>query len=186
VFASKGPDAPIIDDFIKAAGIARGTFYNYFKSTRQLLTATSTWLTDDLIESIEREISSFKDPVIRHGMGMRHWMRKAEEDIPWCSFVAAVWFRGGFAEAAPMNNVRLAIKNGTMRCSNVEAGYDLSMGTMRQAMIRLTEEPKRIHRGYGDEVVRSILVGLSVDNVTIENIMSRPVTHMRRPTRTVA
>src|ERR1700692_2087066 len=70
VFASKGPDAPVIDDFIKAAGIARGTFYNYFKSTRELLTATSTWLTDDLVQSIEKEISSFKDAVIRHGMGM--------------------------------------------------------------------------------------------------------------------
>jgi len=42
-----------------------------FKSTRELLTATSTWLTDDLVESIEKEISAFKDPVVRHGNGMR-------------------------------------------------------------------------------------------------------------------
>ena len=37
VFAEKGPDAPIIDDFIKAAGVARGTFYNYFPSKDAIL-----------------------------------------------------------------------------------------------------------------------------------------------------
>ena len=33
VFARKGPDAPVIDDFIQAAGVARGTFYNHFRTT---------------------------------------------------------------------------------------------------------------------------------------------------------
>jgi len=186
IFAAKGPDAPTIDDFIKAAGIARGTFYNYFKSTRELLTATSTWLTDDLVESIEKEISAFKDPVVRHGMGMRYWMRKAEEDASWSNFVAAIWFHGGFAEAAPMRNVRLGVKSGAIRCTSLKAGYDLSMGTMRQAMIRMGEEPQLRGRGYGDEIVRSILVGLSVNSDMITEIMNLPVTHMRRPTRTVA
>jgi AcrR family transcriptional regulator len=186
IFAAKGPDAPTIDDFIKAAGIARGTFYNYFKSTSELLAATSRWLTDDLVESIEKEISAFKDPVVRHGMGLRYWMRKAEEDPPWCSFVAATWFRGGFAEAAPMRNMRLGAKSGGIRCTSVKAAYDLSMGTMRQAMIRMGEEPQLRGRGYDDEIVRAILVGLSVEDATIANIMKLTVTHMRRPTRTVA
>lgn len=188
IFAAKGTDSPTIDDFIKAAGIARGTFYNYFKSTQELLTATATWLTDDVIQSIENETAAFRDAVTRHGMGMRYWMRKAEEDAPWCGFVTAVWFRGGFAQGAPMRNVRLAMKSGAIRCSSVEAGYDLSMGTMRQAMIRLSQEPQgqRARRGYGDEVVRTILVGLSVDDAVIDSIMSRPVPHMKRPTRTLA
>ncbi|MEY2866979.1 MAG: hypothetical protein RIQ43_1005, partial [Pseudomonadota bacterium] len=29
VFAEKGPDAPVIQDFIIAADMSRGTFYNY-------------------------------------------------------------------------------------------------------------------------------------------------------------
>src|SRR5258705_6191700 len=46
IFAAKGPDAPTIDDFIKAAGIARGTLYYYFKRNREPFNATSTLLTD--------------------------------------------------------------------------------------------------------------------------------------------
>jgi AcrR family transcriptional regulator len=37
VFAKHGPDNPVIDDFVQAAGISRGTFYNYFQTTRDLI-----------------------------------------------------------------------------------------------------------------------------------------------------
>ncbi|WP_341643852.1 TetR/AcrR family transcriptional regulator [Thauera sp. SDU_THAU2] len=95
VFAEKGPDAPVIDDFIKITGIARGTFYNYFSSTAELLSATATWLADDLADAIESSIQIIDDPLLRHGMGMRLWMEKAKADKAWCSFVASVWFQGG-------------------------------------------------------------------------------------------
>jgi AcrR family transcriptional regulator len=189
IFAAQGQDTPTIDVFIKAAGVARGTFYNYFKSTRELLDATSTWLTDDLVESIEKEISVIDDPVIRHGMAMRYWMHKAEEDAPWCRFVATTWYGGGFggaAEIARMRNIRLGLKSGAMRCSSAEAAYDLTMGAMRQATIRVSEKPEARRRGYGDEIVRSVLVGLSVDSEMIDRIMSRPLPDMKRPTKTVA
>lgn len=186
VFAEKGRDAPVIDDFIKAAGIARGTFYNYFKSTSELLTATSTWLTDDLIESIEREIQSIPDPVIRHGMGCRLWMKKAESDPPWCGFVASIWFQGGFALKAPLRDIRLGIKSGGFTCSNANVGYDLAMGTMRQGMIRLITNPSLPQRkGYGDKIAQIILEGLGASPAKIDETMKHPLPDMRRPTRTV-
>lgn len=186
VFAEKGRDAPVIDDFIKAAGIARGTFYNYFKSTSELLNATSTWLTDDLVESIEKEIRAIKDPVIRHGMGVRLWMRKAEVDPAWCGFVAGIWFHGGYAYEAPMRDIRMGIKSGGFKCSSPEVGYDLALGTMRQAMIRLMETPKTRRHSYGDQVVQTILHGLGATPGKIAEVMQRPLPDMRRPTRTVA
>src|SRR5271165_4388978 len=64
VFADQGLEAPVIDDFIRAAGIARGTFYNYFKSTDELLRATSELLTEEVISSIDNKIRSLKDPAI--------------------------------------------------------------------------------------------------------------------------
>ena len=83
VFAEKGPDAPVIDDFINAAGIARGTFYNYYKSVDELLGATSKWLGDDAVRSIEAAIGESKDPVHRLADGIRLWMKKSEADPEW-------------------------------------------------------------------------------------------------------
>ena len=186
VFAEKGRDAPVIDDFIKAAGIARGTFYNYFKSTLELLNATSTWLTDDLVESIEREIRTIKDPVIRHGIGLRWWMKKAELDPAWGGFVASIWFYGGYAQEAPMRDIRMGIKQGGFNCPSAEAGFDLAMGAMRQGMIRLVENPKLRERNFGDEIAKIILHGLDADPAKIAQVMQRQLPDMRRPTRTVA
>ena len=98
VFAEKGPDAPIIDDFIKAAGVARGTFYNYYQSTEELLEATAKWLQDDLIVSIEAEIGSLGDPVERLSSGIQLWLRKARTDDAWCAFSVRVRRHGALVE----------------------------------------------------------------------------------------
>uniref|UniRef100_UPI003ECC41D9 TetR/AcrR family transcriptional regulator n=1 Tax=Cupriavidus necator TaxID=106590 RepID=UPI003ECC41D9 len=52
VFAERGPDSPVIDDFAKAAGISRGTFYTYFKTTGELLDAATSSISDSLIAII--------------------------------------------------------------------------------------------------------------------------------------
>lgn len=173
VFAEKGPSAPVIDDFIKAAGIARGTFYNYFKSTDELLQATSAWLSDELSTSIEKEISHLKDPELRHCTALRLWMAKAESDPAWCAFIAKTWFEGGFAHKFANRDLRLGIKNGVFQCTSPTVGFDISLGTMRQAMLRLTEAPKP--RGYGDVVVRQIFVGLGVKPEKIDELMAHPL-----------
>src|SRR5271165_4061046 len=69
VFADMGPDAPMIEDFARAAGVSRGTFYNYFESVEELLAATSEWMTRELIESIESALEPLEGPALRLGIG---------------------------------------------------------------------------------------------------------------------
>ena len=60
VFADMGPDAPKIDDFAQAAGVSRGTFYNYFESVDALLADTSEWATREHIETIETALEGLE------------------------------------------------------------------------------------------------------------------------------
>lgn len=185
VFAKRGADAPVIDDFIKAAGIARGTFYNYFSNTDELLFATSTWLTDDMTRSIENEIKLIKDPVVRHGVGLRLWMRKARLDTAWCGFVSTVWFQGGFASEAPLRDIRLGIKAKKMSCPSAECGWDMTLGTMRQAMIRLLKEPKLAKTDYADQIIDIILQGLGVSTQLRQQILAYQLPEVRISPKTV-
>ena len=41
VIGEKGPDACSIEDFVAAADVSRGTFYNYFPTAEDLLRAVS-------------------------------------------------------------------------------------------------------------------------------------------------
>ncbi|MFD2272333.1 TetR/AcrR family transcriptional regulator [Undibacterium arcticum] len=52
----KGPDLPVIDDFIAAAGVARGTFYNYFNTTSELLAAVTGEMSDEVLSIIDPEV----------------------------------------------------------------------------------------------------------------------------------
>ena len=71
VFAEKGLDAPVIDDFIRAAGVARGTFYNHFASTDELLEAVTRMLEDNVMRSTLAAIGEIEDPVRRFATGIR-------------------------------------------------------------------------------------------------------------------
>src|SRR5690606_35541607 len=69
VFAEKGPDLPVIDDFIGAAGVARGTFYNYFNPTSELLVAVTSQMSDEVLGVVDLEVLKFDDPAVRFTTG---------------------------------------------------------------------------------------------------------------------
>ena len=51
VFAEKGVDASVIEDVIAAAGVSRGTFYNYFRTNAELLAAAINELGNEVVDA---------------------------------------------------------------------------------------------------------------------------------------
>lgn len=161
VFAEKGPDAPRIDDFIRAAGIARGTFYNYYRSTEELLEATSHSLEDALIESIKTELERLENPLERLATGIRLWLRKAQDDPVWCGFIVRVRRRAMGVESELGNDLRGAMRAGLIRTVDVQVARDLVVGTILEAMNRMFND--RVAASYTQSVAQSILLGLGAD-----------------------
>lgn len=161
VFAEKGPDSPRIDDFIRAAGIARGTFYNYYSSTDELLEATSHALEDDMIRSITAELERLDRPLERLATGILLWLRKAQEDPLWCRFIVRVRRRSRGVDRELGGDLRAAMKAGAIRAIDVKAARDLVVGTILEAMNRMNSE--RVPATYASDVAQSILLGLGAD-----------------------
>lgn len=184
VFAEKGPDAPVIDDFIREAGVARGTFYNYFTRTEQLLVAVSKSLEDDLITAIDSEIAGVPDPVLRLATGVRLWLGWARADPVWCAFITRSRFRGPLVERQLAADLKAGHRAGAFDFPSVEIARDLVVGTILQAMHRLmtTRTPRR----FTDDVTRTILRGLGVDARSTARALNAPVPAIRRPLRALA
>jgi AcrR family transcriptional regulator len=183
VFADKGPDAPVIDDFIRAAGVARGTFYNYFPGTDELFEATSKWLEDDMIVSIEAEISRSKDPVERLATGVRLWLLRAADDGAWCSFVVRNRRRSPLVENRLATDLRNGQRKGAFSFPSVAVARDLTVGAVLEAMRRMAHE--RTPRTYVDDVTRIVLRGLGLSDTATEAALARPVPGLRRRAQTV-
>ena len=84
----QGPDAASIDDFLAAAGVARGTFYNYFKTTSEVLSAVTSELSDAVIARIEDCVRQIDDPVERVWVGCLIYMEVAVCHPAWGRFIA--------------------------------------------------------------------------------------------------
>jgi AcrR family transcriptional regulator len=183
VFAERGHDAPVIEDFIRAAGVARGTFYNYFKSTDELFEATSKWLEDDMIVSIEMEIRRMKDPVERLATGVRLWLQRAAGDPAWCSFVVRNRRRSQLVEEQLTGDLRGGRRKGAFAFPHVDVARDMVVGTLLEAMTRMTEG--RVPGTYVNDVTRVVLRGLALDEATTEAALSRPLPALRRPVQAI-
>ena len=178
VIADRGPDAPVIDDFIRAAGIARGTFYNHFTTTDELLTATSAWLEDGLIDAIQSVIGSFEDPVRRVATGIRLWLQLARQDPVFCAFVVRSRFRGPAVERQLASDLGECLQSGRVQAASVEVARDLVVGTIREAQARMMVT--RVAAAYPDDVARVILRGLRVSERSIGALLAAPVPAIAR------
>jgi AcrR family transcriptional regulator len=53
VFSAKGVSAVSVDDIVRAAGVAKGTFYLYFATKDDAVNAVATWMVDGVADRIE-------------------------------------------------------------------------------------------------------------------------------------
>ncbi len=159
VFAERGPDAPVIDEFVRAAGIARGTFYNHFKSVEELLRATSEWTTREVVTAIEGAMAGLEGPTLRLGVGLRLFFARALRDPVWCRFVSRVWRLGGLE--LPARDLDEGIRLRHFRVPSREAAHDLLFGGIREALRRIGEG--RVPDSLGDEMVETCLAALQAD-----------------------
>ncbi|MBL8224423.1 MAG: TetR/AcrR family transcriptional regulator [Chromatiales bacterium] len=173
VFAERGTEAPVIDDFIRAAGIARGTFYTYFRTTAELLVAASADLEDRLMVAIEAALAGRTDPVERLATGTRLWLRRARDDRVLCGFVIRSQLRGRLVEETLVKDLRAGHRRGAFRIGTVAVARDLVVGTIREAMARMLAGP--VPRAYPDQVAAAILQGLGTGGRDIRRLLAMPV-----------
>jgi AcrR family transcriptional regulator len=180
VFAEKGPDAPVIEDFIQAAGVARGTFYNHFRTTEELLTATSNWLEDDLMAAIDTVNGAFEDPLRRLATGIRLWLHLSRGNAEFCAFLVRSRFRGRLVERHLARDLGEGLQSGKLVAPSILLARDLVVGAVREAQVRMMGA--RVPRSYPEDVVRLILRALQVDERRIDALLATPVPELpRRP-----
>lgn len=177
VFAEQGPDAPVIDDFIQAAGVARGTFYNHFQSVEELLRATSARSTRQVVEAIEGALEGLPTPVQRLGMGLRLFFSHAQRRPVWCRFVAKVWIVGGLE--LPTRDLDEAIRRGQFRVAGKEAARALLLGTVREALARLGEGGAPA--GYGEQVTELCLRAFQAPPAEVAEVLARELPDLPEP-----
>lgn len=183
VFAEQRDKPPVIDDFIRSAGVARGTFYNYFRTTQELLDATVAWSTDDVIKSIEQEIRAYDDPALRLATACRLFLRLAESDRAWCAFLVRAPQIGVLTRRRLRSDLDQGNRAGLFHIEHPEAAYDLVTGIMQQALRRVASR----RRGYARETLVSMMLrGLGASDSTVARVLSTGLPTLQRAVKSEA
>jgi AcrR family transcriptional regulator len=164
VFTEKGPDAAVIDDFIAAAGVSRGTFYNHFRTTQELLLALATEMSDEVLQTVDPYVLALEDPVERFVAGTRLYMQLALRYPLWGSFITRVGTRlaarGQLIDVYLTRDLELAVKRKRIVVPSVAVARDILLGSIFYGIETMLTEPTR--EQHPEQILHTVLIGLGL------------------------
>jgi AcrR family transcriptional regulator len=138
VIAEKGPEAVRVEDFVAAAGVSRGTFYNYFPTVQDLILTLNVHMARDVDRSLSPARTDVADPAERIAALLhRMWVAFAQDPLK--GWVAARIEASGAARQLPWDEefaalFRRAVKAGRFPGGDLAAARTVVFGAMRMAV----------------------------------------------------
>jgi AcrR family transcriptional regulator len=172
IFARKEIEAVTIDDIIAEAGVARGTFYNYFQTREEVLKAIAASLSDEMNQKIWAQSTEIVDPAERMAIALRQFLHQAIRDPVWGWFIVRVGLVAAplseTIERGVMTDLETGIRLQRFQVENTQAAIDLILGTglmaMRSILAGQTEPD------YPEQIAKLILKTLGVPNANAHMI----------------
>jgi AcrR family transcriptional regulator len=137
VIAERGFDAPTIDDFVLAADVARGTFYNYFQTREELLMAVGAHVVDTLDRQLLRlyKAAGSDDPALRMSVALRHFVQMSRERPHWgWIIVRMIPIEGGplseEMRRGVLDDLTSGKRRGRFKMKSIDAALAFAMGTL--------------------------------------------------------
>ena len=79
-----------IVDITRAAGVAAGSFYNYFPNKGAIVAAIIEDFERVFSEDLETHRKRLKDPAMRLSVTLKYYFRQSQDNEAWCSFISNV------------------------------------------------------------------------------------------------
>lgn len=177
VLYEKGLDGVVAEDFIAAAGVSRGTFYNYFTTTNDLILALASAMSDEFVAVVNDYILTCNDPLERLAAGTRLFMQMALRFPIWGTFLsrvgAGIAVRGQAIEHYIARDLSNALDQGLIQVADVSAARDMVIGGIFYGIGTMAAEPT--HEDHPQCLMEAILFGLQAPEALIPSLAHGPL-----------
>lgn len=172
VFARKGVDAVTIDDIIAEAGVARGTFYNYFQTPEDVLKAVAGNMSDEINQKIWVQYAAINDPAERLAIAIRQFLHSCIRDSTWGWVIVRIGLVAAplseTMERGMMTDLEAGIRLNRFQVDNLQAACDLVLGTGLMAIHSILSGSTA--KDYPEHIAKIILKTLGVDDTEAHSI----------------
>ena len=170
-----------VDEVIARAGIARGTFYNYFPTIHELYNGLSHHLTHEFNAAVYREMALIETAAEKVSLGVRSYLWHTTQDRHWGWGMVNMSARGPTFGAETFDHARIVtqkgLDSGDFTCGSAAAGRDIQLGALLAGMIALLQGAGQAH---ADFVAMGILRGLGVPRQRAEALIALPLPSFER------
>ncbi|MBA5689905.1 TetR/AcrR family transcriptional regulator [Rugamonas apoptosis] len=176
VFAQKGPHA-VIEDVIAQAGMARGSFYNYFRTNDELMAEVASEINDELLRAIDPVVQHSEDPAERIACGARLLLHAVMRFPLFGTFMARLPFPTANSSLLGLRfmarDVALGIATRRFHDISQRVAADLVVGVVLSAAYAVAREPQ--DDDYPDVSVRALLRALGLARAEATRLAALPL-----------
>jgi AcrR family transcriptional regulator len=160
-----------------AAGVANGTFYNYFATREALLEALAAWFVESYCRHIDASYAHVDDGAERMAIGGRRYVLFAAERPEWAGLMLGLMDGGAplLERIAPfaLRDLRRGVRQKRFRIASERAAMDLIAGTALQAMRSVLAGAAG--RSHAIAAATTVLRGLGMDYDEAAEVARRPL-----------
>lgn len=177
VLSEHGPEKATIEDFVVAAGVARGTFYNYYETVDALLDDLWEYVGFDPFDAIRAACASVECSAERFITTARMIVRAAGEDKVWGWII--LYLSSGDKEvnadllAYPRLDLENGVGQGIFDIDDMEVAVEIAVVALRGA-IRSSVNAEHSDE-YAASVCEFLLRGYGVEKSEAKRIVSLPL-----------
>jgi AcrR family transcriptional regulator len=174
LFARQAVESVTVDDVVREAGVAKGTFYVHFKDLPELAAAVA----DDLVKAIDDLLQpirlSIDDPALRIAYGCSCFIDRALADPSWAGVAA----RMAAATATVGEVVRHRLLEDINRCVkshggaiSAELALEVVVGIILQVFAAIAQG--RLSLRHREGVIAAILRAIGLDARLVKSVLTR-------------
>lgn len=175
LFSRQAVESVTIDDVVKEAGVAKGTFYVHFDGLDALTVAVAEELVRSFDELLQPGRQSLTDPVLRIAFGCGAFIDKALHDPRWASLVArmaaATLVGGEIARRRLFEDLQQFSRDSQRDWASAELNLEIVVGIMLQFMRALGEG--RLSSIDRAAAVGSILRAIGLSDRQAKSVLAR-------------
>lgn len=170
-----------VEDFCSAAGVSRGTFYNYFPSVEALYETLANELSRDFDLAVHGVMEQLPGAAAQTAAAVRYYMQAAIDNPRWgwamlhTSLGADVF--GPEVSRRARATIEEGLRSGEFSIASAELGKAVVLGAGVAGILDIVRG--RVGPDYPRQMARQTLMGLGVERARAEALVAEPLPRLQ-------
>ena len=179
----KGAEEVTIQEVTQAAGLATGSFYNYFRNKRDMLDGIVEHFRSEFEQSLDPTRGKLSDPAMKLAVTLKYYFKQSQENNSWRTFMTKSGLNNEISliqsEQQCLEDIRAGLRGGRFRTEDPLITQSLITAMTNHVCMEL--QKVRLSSSAINETVRHILRMLGLPDIAAKAFADAPLPDIPAP-----